>query len=306
MNLNITLIIPTYNRENSLFETLIAIDLISIDYPDEILIIYQGKLNIKSFEGKFLHIKPIFIQSAVLSITSARNLGLKRAKNEFIVFSDDDIKVERETFTNIFHLLSNNSISLVAAQDLFNLNKPKSLLGYFFFKKSFFNRKIGNYTKIFYGSFPTTISEKTNTLWAMGFFFGIKKSNSINNSIYFDEKLKSYAYGEDLDFSIRYINVSNHLYKQFAVISNKVNVYHNVSQEYRIPKKEAEYSYIANRLYFMFKFKVNFIFFLINFIVTFIESFYYLLFKRNKLKLFSLFKAYFNLKKISEGDLNYK
>jgi GT2 family glycosyltransferase len=90
-----TLVIPTYNREELLVGTLRCA--FAQDCPDlEILVIDQTKAHspetqafLEANQGRFTHVRPDFA-----SVTKARNEGLRRAKGQIIVFTDDDVSFE--------------------------------------------------------------------------------------------------------------------------------------------------------------------------------------------------------------------
>jgi GT2 family glycosyltransferase len=91
----VSLVIPSYNREELLVATLRAAFI--QDYPDlEILVIDQTKQHLPETQafldankGRFTRITPDFA-----SVTKARNEGLRRAKGGIIVFTDDDVSFE--------------------------------------------------------------------------------------------------------------------------------------------------------------------------------------------------------------------
>jgi GT2 family glycosyltransferase len=91
----VSLVIPSYNREDLLVGTLRCA--FAQEHPDlEILVIDQTRQHLpetQAFldanEGRFTRITPDFA-----SVTKARNEGLRRAKGEIIVFTDDDVTFE--------------------------------------------------------------------------------------------------------------------------------------------------------------------------------------------------------------------
>ncbi len=91
----VSLVIPSYNREELLVGTLRAA--FAQDHPNlEILVIDQTKTHLPETQAfldanksRFTLVKPDFA-----SVTKARNEGLRRAKGEIIVFIDDDVSFE--------------------------------------------------------------------------------------------------------------------------------------------------------------------------------------------------------------------
>ncbi len=93
-NTLITVIIPTLNRYNYLKEALI--DLENQDYKNfEILVIDQSKpFKSKFYENLDLNIR--VIQQTEESLWMARNLGIKKASGDMILFFDDDSRVKMD------------------------------------------------------------------------------------------------------------------------------------------------------------------------------------------------------------------
>lgn len=93
--MKVTLVIPTYNREELLVGTLRAA--FAQDYPDlEILVIDQTREHtaetrafLEANRDRFTLVRPNFA-----SVTKARNEGLRRAHGEIIVFTDDDVSFD--------------------------------------------------------------------------------------------------------------------------------------------------------------------------------------------------------------------
>ena len=93
--MKVSLVIPSYNREELLVGTLRCA--FAQDYPDlEILVIDQTKAHLSETQAfldanksRFTLVRPEFA-----SVTKARNEGLRRARGEIIVFTDDDVSFE--------------------------------------------------------------------------------------------------------------------------------------------------------------------------------------------------------------------
>jgi hypothetical protein len=102
------------------------------------------------------------------------------------------------------------------------------------------------------GRFPNKIGEFTDTMWAMGFFFVIRKSLTEKWKLKWDEKLAGYAYAEDLDFSYSYYKKAK-TENLKCIMSDKVHVKHLASQEYRTPSRKSTFMYVLNRAYLSYK-----------------------------------------------------
>jgi len=96
-----SLVIPTYNREELLVQTLRCA--LAQTHPElEILVIDQTREHtpetvafLKDHHTRLIHLRPDFA-----SVTKARNEGLRRAKGEVIIFIDDDTFFEPDFVAN--------------------------------------------------------------------------------------------------------------------------------------------------------------------------------------------------------------
>ena len=123
-------------------------------------------------------------------------------------------------------------------------------------RKSYILRKQGHISLGLFGRFPESFKEQITTDWAMGFFFVVRKSIINKYGIKWDEKLISYAYAEDLDFSYRYCKYAkNDGYK--CIITDKVIVNHRVSKEWRETSRAVTFMEIFHREYFTYKWKLS-------------------------------------------------
>ena len=198
-----------------------------------------------------------YIYQEMPSLTRARNAGYKKCKYSVIVISDDDVTVEDKTISNVFELMQNSAVSMIAGVDL-NMSSNDSLLGYFFGKKSMKKRNLGYITPSVLGRFPAGgVHGTVDTEWAMGFFFVIRKELVDCWKLSWDENLISYAFSEDLDFSYSYYKISNK--NNFrCIMSDKVAVYHRISKEWRITSYKSTVMYIINRAYLSYKHNMGF------------------------------------------------
>ncbi len=94
---SVSLVVPTYNREEPLKSTLI--DCVAQDYPNfEVIVVDQTKdhtpevaeyLDAAKTAGKITLFTPDFA-----SLPGARNYAIRRAKGDIIIFIDDDIRMD--------------------------------------------------------------------------------------------------------------------------------------------------------------------------------------------------------------------
>lgn len=250
--LPISVLIPTMNRPKSLKRTLKSY-LLGIYIPSQIIIVDQSensndRLEIQNMISEYSNItEMIYAYQCTPSSTKARNTALKYAKEEIIVYSDDDVDVYEDTIKNIYNLMQDKSLAMIAGIDD-NSDKSSSNIGYLLGTKSFINRKKGHVTLSMLGRFPNKIAEYTDTMWAMGFFFVVRQSLIKKWGIEWDENLTGYAYAEDLDFSYGYCKKAKENHMR-TIMSKSVHVCHLASQEFRTPSKKSTYMYVLNRAY---------------------------------------------------------
>lgn len=257
----VSVVIPTMNRPDTLQETLNSY--INGDVlPDQIVIIdqtpnYYIRQQVENVLNQYeTQVRIEYVYQEVPSLTKARNIGISMCKHDIIVFSDDDITVQKDTIKNVIEIMKNKEISMIAginSRDRYSTSK----IGYFFGKKSYRKRNIGHVAKSMNGRFPEKKVQGTvDTEWAMGFFFVIRKSLIDKWENYWDENLTSYAYAEDLDFSYSYFkhSVAEGLR---CILDERIMVEHRVSNEWRVPSRKSTMMYVINREYLSYKHKMG-------------------------------------------------
>lgn len=258
--LPVTMIIPTMERPESLMDTLNSIFKYNF-IPNEIIVVDQTQnLNSKLENYKICNngkyqkiIKYYYLEKP--SLTVARNYGVKNSSNEIIIFSDDDVNVEETTIQNIYNIMKNDNVALIAGMNS-NEKKTHDFLSYLAGTKSFFKRNKGHMTRSILGRFPNKITEKTNTEWAMGFFFVIRKTLMNKWNLQFNENCRGYAFNEDLDFTYRYCFKSRQE-KMECFFSTLVCAEHKVSGDNRVSTESGFLRYLANRYYMIYKLGLN-------------------------------------------------
>lgn len=91
----ISVVIPTYNRTKVLFDTIRSLCSGS-KIPDEIIVVDQTNPPIEFPQDIQTIMKTGLLQvfhADIPSSTRSRNIGLEKAKNEIVLFCDDDILV---------------------------------------------------------------------------------------------------------------------------------------------------------------------------------------------------------------------
>lgn len=259
---NISVVIPTMNRLNTLKETLESYMSGEI-VPDQIVVVDQTEnIELRDQIRKSLDLyrnqaEVNYFYLEMPSSTKARNIGLSQCKNDIVVFSDDDITVQPNTLKNVMEIMKNRRIAMIAGINS-KAGFSDSKMGFLFGRKSYSKRNIGHVTSAMFGRFPLhKVSGMVSTEWAMGFFFVIRKSLVNKWKIRWDENLISYAYAEDLDFSFSYYKHAK-LEQLACVLDERVTVEHRVSHEYRIPTRKSTIMLVINREYLSYKHHMGF------------------------------------------------
>ena len=253
--LPISVLIPTMNRAESLKRTLLSY--LSADYvPDQIVVVDQSKDEksknvVGGLTTAFPEVDIKYVYQEVPSTTQSRNTAIKCAKNEILVFSDDDIDVYTDTLNKLYDLMNGDEIAMLAGINDEEKGRSSSI-GFFWGTKSFFKRHKGYVTKSMLGRYPDRVVGRIETEWAMGFFFSVKKSLLERWGISWDEKMTSYAYAEDLDLTYSYYKKAKKEGLK-CLLDEDIHVRHLVSKEYRVPTIKSTYAYVLNRAYLSYK-----------------------------------------------------
>lgn len=249
--LPISVLIPTMNRPFALKRT-IERYLSAKCVPSQIVVIDQSQQEKdiqtnRQFLDQINEINIVYYYQEEPSLTMARNMAIKFATEEIIICSDDDIDVYPDTLRNVYEIMHKSSVAMIAGIDD-NMPISDSKIGYLLGTKSYINRKRGHVTYSMLGRFPSVIVDTTETMWAMGFFFVIRKSLVEKWQLKWDEHLLGYAYAEDLDFSYSYYKRAK--YEEWkCIITKMVRVLHLASQEYRTPSRKSTFMYVLHRYY---------------------------------------------------------
>ena len=186
--MKISLIIPSYNREELLVQTLECA--LKQDYPDyEILLIDQTKQHSPPTETYLVtHQERIRIfRPAIASVTQARNIGLREAKGELLVFTDDDVSYD-ETFLTRHLAAHEGGIQIVQGRVTEQMskhpNQPTWLTNSIRFKGGDNYDRDGATNNITGCNFSMT----RDVVWIIG---------------YFDENYRGVSVREESDYALR-------------------------------------------------------------------------------------------------------
>ena len=257
----LSVIIPTLNRKNILSNTIDS--LLSGEFvPSEIIVIDQSEEVLSAqLHSEWDGIVKVFKED-ILSSARARNIGVRKASNDIILFCDDDIEVNETTIKDLYKEMLREDISLIAAVNCvdnaaYGYQKKKhriirNIAGYVIGTR--IPRKSGGYIIKWSmkGHYSEGMTKPHRTEWAYGFFFSVKKSLIEKWDIWFDENLIKYAFAEDMDFSCRYCRCSE-VDGLKTIVDPRLYVHHLISKEWRMPSEEAIFYGFVNRWYLSYK-----------------------------------------------------
>ncbi|AKM82181.1 TPA: glycosyltransferase family 2 protein [Candidatus Berkelbacteria bacterium] len=121
----VSVIIPTYQREEALLNTLS--DLVSLEYsPMEIIITDQTEkpsLKVLNFVNEHKNLIKYF-RTNLKSSPAARNLAVKKANGELLIFVDDDVEIREKNFIK-YHLenYADPEVGLVGGRVLYDFKE---------------------------------------------------------------------------------------------------------------------------------------------------------------------------------------
>lgn len=251
----VSVLIPTMNRPQALKRTIDTY--YSAEYiPSQIVVVDQSRseediASNKEIVAQLANINSIYYYQEQPSSTKARNKAFSLAEEEIIIYSDDDVDVYEDTVKKVYEIMQDQTISMIAGLDD-NMPASVSKIGYIIGTKSYKNRYKGHVTNSMLGRFPENLETETETMWAMGFFFVVRKSLVENWNIEWDENLLGYAYAEDLDYSFRYYKKAKSENKK-CIITREIHVKHLTTQEYRTPSRKSTFMYVLHRYYLSHK-----------------------------------------------------
>lgn len=242
MNQNLSVVIPTKNRKEDLFETLGSVFGQSV-LPYEIIIIDQSnsEIDYTSMRGlanaKNIKFKVIY-DPKIKGLTQARNIGLDNMQGDIVLFLDDDLTLNQDYIENTLKTFSEPQFADIAGVGgIVELTQKKRGLE--------FNRFFS------LGHFADTrqkIKDKDPGIYESPYLSGglmsLKKEKI--GDLRFDENMTGYCHGEDMDFCYR-LSQGNKL-----VLNSKAVCLHKQSPEGRY-KGEREANEILFRYYFFRK-----------------------------------------------------
>lgn len=319
--MEISIIIPTYNRLKDLSECLNSIINQTI-LPKEILIIDNSDRDANKIKKLIEQLQPFFDDKEIClrymqnkkenSLTVAKNLGVKYFSGEIISFLDDDIILDKQYYEEIIKIYEDYPDALGVEGAVVSKTNIKEI-------KFIFSQISG---KLFYLGFRE--KNKCRVLPSMGvtYSLGNKVINcewlsgastfkrTILGEIKFDENLKKYSDNEDIDFSYRIFKK----YPNALFLTPYAKYWHKCSKEGRPSQKESTYMREIYCLYLFYKnidqnFK-NRLIYLWSIIGKMIsKTFSLVVFESNPIEIMYLIQAYIlcmkHVRKIKKGNLEF-
>ena len=319
--MEISTIIPTYNRPEDLKECLGSIFLQKF-LPKEVIIIDNSDKEKDEIKKIIEDLKPSFTKKNIdlkyirnekeNSLTVAKNIGTKYASGEIISFLDDDVTIDEKYYDEIIKIYGQHPEALgVEGKIVFEEKKGiKFILLQILGKLFYLGFKEKNKCKLLpsLGVVYSTGDKIINCEWLSG---ASTFKKTILEKIKPDENLKKYSDNEDLDLSYRMFKK----HPNSLFISPKARYWHKLSKQGRLMKGDLICMSEIYRLYLFYKLidqnlKNKLIYFWSRIIGGMIFKIISVLnLKSSPSEVISLIKAYFlclkHIEEIKNGDLNF-
>jgi glycosyltransferase involved in cell wall biosynthesis len=249
--LNITIIIPTFNRYKILKKTINYLSKNSFFFKEIIIVDSSDKKKIdKNFKFRFKNLK-IRVFYSKPSISLQRNIGLNKVKknSEYIMFMDDDVQFRKKSFTIMKNFIVNNKnysgigFNLIIKDIVHNLEKLKK--NNFFKFLGIYDPDDGKVTPSGWHTKAINLKKDTLVEW-LPTQAVIYKYEDIKK-IRFNLDYGVYSYLEDLDFSYS-------IKKKLIIHSKAKYSSNNIVDRDKFKFGEKE---IINRFIFIKKFNLN-------------------------------------------------
>lgn len=198
----ITVAIPTYNREEVLLDTIKDV-LSQSEKNIELIIIDQTIKHNPKVQSELENIKDKryrYFRTTPPSQTVARNFAIKKARSPYIIFLDDDVKIDKklvETFLQTFHDLPDvSAIGGRVLQDGFPIKKDVLKFDKYAISHGVFTATEAGYTNAFPGG---NCALKVNIALKLGGF---------------DTRYRGNAFREESDMAMKMVKAGYLIYYQ--------------------------------------------------------------------------------------------
>jgi GT2 family glycosyltransferase len=252
-----SVIVPTYHRPEDL--RLLFKALLKQKYkPEEVIIVDDTENNSISglcddffnfFEKK--EIKLIYKRNiGVRSSARARNLGIKIAKSEYLLFLDSDTVLDENYIGEILKIFKEYDALGVHGWVVGPRSRIKvgfaRYFSYFFNKLFLLGYSSVNSCKMY--QYPRVLDKTINCEWLSGSNMTIKKS--ITNEFRFDRLLFKYSFSEDVLLS----HSIHQKYPNSLYITPNAKLLHNASERGRMKQNNSFYDLVdSQRKYVLYR-----------------------------------------------------
>jgi len=258
-SVQVSVIIPTYNREKDLDECLNSLftqtkrvkEILIVDDSDSNLVSNLIESRIDEFEDINILLRYIR-NNRERSLTIARNIGINSAVGDIVLFLDSDVILDKDYVKYILKIYEDFPHALGVQGVIQNTYDNRVV-----------SRAISLYNKIFLiylrpaneckllpslgVSYPSIITEIINCEWLSGANQSYRAK--ILEEFKFDENLKKYSQGEDIDMSYRIFRK----YPDTLFMTPSAKLIHKSSEQGRHLKKDVIYMDIIYLTYLFYR-----------------------------------------------------
>jgi glucosyl-dolichyl phosphate glucuronosyltransferase len=237
----LSVVIPTYNRPTEV-EAILRSLLEQDARPNEIVVVDDSISNetsvvvqklAEAFRGAGINLLHLPAGPIRRGLPGARNAGVRASSGDIVVFLDDDV-LPHAQYLNIVGRAFNDQPNIVGAQG-FVLPEPRGILREALSRMFFlYHFEEGRCSVM--PSISTTYAKNAHGMIPCEWLSGSNQAfrRTVFQTLTFDENLKKYADGEDLDFSYR-------VFKQHPnglVLISDATIVHKTSTRARLPSRE--------------------------------------------------------------------
>ncbi|MCK5611736.1 glycosyltransferase family 2 protein [Candidatus Pacearchaeota archaeon] len=255
MNVDLTVIIPTYNRPDDL-ETVLNSIMAQTERPKEVLIVDDSSNelieNLCKKMSDNLHEKNINLlyirNNRERSSAIARNIGIEHCTGNIVMFLDDDVILEKEYIKQILKVYKEkpNALGVQGIIPSLAVKRKRNIMNKLCFS---FHTEKGKCRVLpsTHNTYPYLVDEVIQCQWLSGANKSYKRE--VLQRFKFDENLKKYAFKEDIDLSYR-------IFKQYPdslYMTPYAKLIHNESNAGRIPNQELIYVQQVYTFYIFYK-----------------------------------------------------
>ena len=253
--MQVSVIIPTYNRPNDLRTVLNSI-IIQTVLPKEVIIVDDSSNeDVKSVCTEMKdrlqekNIDILYVRNEKeRSLTIARNIGIEHCTEDIILFLDDDVILDKKYIETILKVYEENPNALGVQGMISSLavKRKRNTLNKLCFS---FHTEKGKCRVLpsAYNTYPYSVDKVIQCQWLSGANQSYKRK--VLQNFKFDENLKKYAFKEDMDLSYR-------IFKQYPgslYMTPHAKLIHNEPDTGRISNKERTYMQQVYSFYFFYK-----------------------------------------------------